>query len=347
MHWIYNHISSLNDYAPLACVLLFLFANLLIIWRLDSLSKKGVEGTVLGTLFMPFCSGMGNIVFALVLALNNGSGRDVAINCLFNNVTNLTLLIAAPILIWGMTSIGSKKTNTKKKKNKTKKTTKKQQNSDKNKTDRDHEMGRLSLVLNLVAALFFSLFVWLLAEDGSLSRMDGFALLGLFIFWQCFHVYDVKKTNLIQKKNYPKSLPLEVFLLLLSAFAVFISTDWLVNWFQTLDNATLPSSLGWLSGVLMVLPNAMLAFYYGGRDRMDVVYTSQSGDAHICIPLCIGLFAIFRPIPTEPFLQQSLLILIGLCAAHLLLIATTGRLPKVFAAIFIVLFGAFLWLGLF
>jgi cation:H+ antiporter len=327
MNWISDLITSAGWGAPYICVILFLLASVLVVWRLEKLSEKGVEGTVLGTLFMPFCSGMGNIIFAVVLALNQGDGEDVVINCLFNNVTNLTLLIGAPILIWSMSSIPKRKSQA---------------------AMREHKMGRLALALNLVAALFFSLFVWLLASDGELTRMDGFVLLALFVFWQCFHVYDVKKTNLLKKKSYPKTVPLEVVLLLIGAFAVFISTDWLVGWFQALDrgDAIPPRLLGWLSGVLMALPNALLAFYYGAKNRMDVVYTSQSGDAHICIPLCLGLFAVFHSIPTGAFMQKSLLILMGLCVAHLLFVATVGRLPRVVAALFMLAFGAFVWLGL-
>ncbi len=326
MELIHATISSLGAFAPYACIALFLLASLLVVWRLEVLSGQGVEGTVLGTLFMPFCSGMGNMVFALVLAMNKGDGEDVLVNCLFNNITNLTLLIGAPVLVWSMASIPRKKSQA---------------------AIREHKVGRLSLALNLVAALFFSLFGWLLASDGALSRPDGFVLVFLFLFWQCFHVYDVKKTNLLKKKNYPKTLPIEVVLLLAGALAVFASTDWLVKWFQTLKSETIPPGLlGWASGVLMVLPNALLAFYYGSKARMDVVYTSQTGDAHICIPLCIGLFAAFRAIPATAFLLQSLLILMGLCAAHLLLIVVLGRLPRFIAALFLAAFGYFLWAGL-
>ena len=133
----------------------------------------------------------------------------------------------------------------------------------------------------------------------------------------------------------------------MGAFWVFVSTDWLVHWFQTLESGVAsPRLLGWMSGVLMVLPNALLAFYYGSKDRMDIVYTSQSGDAHICIPLCIGIFAAFRAIPTGAFLQHSLLILMGLSAAHLLFVATVGRLPRIFSALFMAAFAVFLWVGL-
>ncbi|MEN7973443.1 MAG: sodium:calcium symporter, partial [Verrucomicrobiota bacterium] len=304
----------------------FLLASLLVVWRLEVLSGQGVEGTVLGTIFMPFCSGMGNIVFALVMGMNKGKGDDVLVNCLFNNVTNLTLLIGVPVLIWSMASIPRKKSKA---------------------AMREHKMGRLSLALNLVAALFFSLFTWLLAMDGELSRPDGIMLIALFVFWQCFHIYDVKKTNLLKKKSYPATLPVEVLLLLVGAFWVFVSTDWLVQWFQGLEGEAIPPQLlGWLSGVLMVLPNALLAFFYGAKDRMDVVYTSQSGDAHICIPLCIGIFAAFRTIATGEFLQQALFVLMGLCAVHLLFVVTLGRLPRFVAALFIAAFGWFLWAGL-
>lgn len=326
MELIFDYISSLGAIAPYACIALFMFASLLVVWRLEVLSGQGVEGTVLGTIFMPFCSGMGNMVFALVLARGKGSGDDVMINCLFNNITNLTLLIGFPVLIWSMAGI-PRATN--------------------HKAVQEFRAGRLALALNLVAAFFFSGIVWLLANDGTLSSMDGIVLIALFFFWQCFHIYDVKKTNLLKKKSYPKTLPVEVGLLLLGAFAVFISTDWLVQWFQSFESDQIsPRFLGWASGVLMVLPNALLAFYYGAKDRMDVVYTSQSGDAHICVPLCIGMFAAVQEIKMNEFIQQSLLILMLLCVAHLLFISFLGRLPRVFAALFIVAFCYFIWSGI-
>ena len=326
MDAIHHAIASLGSWGPAVCIMLFLLANLLVVWRLEVLAGQGVEGTVLGTIFMPFCSGMGNIVFALVLALGKGKGEDVLVNCLFNNVTNLTLLIGAPVLIWSMAGIPRKKSQA---------------------ALRDFRMGRLALALNLVAALFFTFIVWLLAADGELAPTDGAVLLALFFFWQCFHIYDVKKTNLLKKKAYPKTLPFDFALLLAGAFAIYASTDWLVQWFQSFDQKTLPPQLlGWASGVLMVLPNALLAFYYGARNRMDIVYTSQSGDAHICIPLCIGLFAVFRPSGTGGFFLEALLMLMGLCAAHLVLVLVLGCLPRLCAALFVAAFGWFLWMGL-
>ena len=43
---------------------LFFAASFLMIWRLGALEKNGLEGTVLGTLIMPYCSGLSNLIFA-------------------------------------------------------------------------------------------------------------------------------------------------------------------------------------------------------------------------------------------------------------------------------------------
>lgn len=318
-------IGQMGRAAPLGCLALFFLASFLVVWRLEVLSKQGVEGTVLGTLFMPFCSGIGNVVFALVMALQAGSGGDVLINCLFNNITNLTLLIGLPVLIWSMDGFPHKKGS---------------------KSVREFRIGRLSLFLNLTAGLFFTLILWALSRDGVLSFSDGVVLLASFAFCQFFHLYDVKKANLMQRKSYPKTLVLDVLLLLLGAFVVFLTIDWLVRWFGSLHLDGVPVQvLGWFSGVLMVLPNALLAFYYGARNRMDVVYTSQSGDAHMCIPFCVGLYAVFHPIRCGIFLERSLWILTALFVFHLLCVGVFGRLPRWMAALLIAAFGTFLWAG--
>ena len=53
----------------------------------------------------------------------------------------------------------------------------------------------------------------------------------------------------------------------------------------------------------------------------------------------------FHAVPTGLFLHQSLGILMGLCLLHLVFVTVAGRLPRVVAAAFVVVFGVFLWLG--
>ena len=47
---------------------LFLVASLVMIWRLEALLDHGLEGTALGTLVMPYCSGLGNLIFVALIA---------------------------------------------------------------------------------------------------------------------------------------------------------------------------------------------------------------------------------------------------------------------------------------
>ena len=81
---------------------LFIAASALMIWRLEAMSASGFEGTVLGMLVMPCCSGIGNLVFAFLLGRNGGQGAEVMTNSLVNNVTNMTLILGVPTIIWGL-----------------------------------------------------------------------------------------------------------------------------------------------------------------------------------------------------------------------------------------------------
>ena len=42
-------------------------------------------------------------------------------------------------------------------------------------------------------------------------------------------------------------------------------------------------------------------------DHAETIFTSQVGDGHICIPLCLGLYAIFQPLPLPEFMSGGLL----------------------------------------
>src|SRR5687767_5919601 len=105
-------------YVPWAFLTLFLVSSLLMIWRLESMNQNGLEGTVLGTLVMPYCSGLGNLVFAFVLGRNGGNSAEIITNSLVNNATNLTLLLGLPSLIWGLRLLASPEEKGKKKKKK-------------------------------------------------------------------------------------------------------------------------------------------------------------------------------------------------------------------------------------
>ncbi len=290
------------------------------------MSRRGVEGTVLGTLVMPYCSGMGNLIFAILIASQGGPGMEVVINSLVNNVTNLTLLLGLPALIWGLRVIGRR---------------------GKKRERQIQEINRLSLLLTIVAGIFFTGVLWALGSDGSLTRGDGMVLIGIFFFWQCFEVFDVLKSNVRKNQRFDYIILLDLFLLLLGAYGLYCSIEWLVAWIEQLDGGWLSvDNLGWLSGLLMVLPNAGMAFYYAWRSRPDIVASSQLGDGHICIPLCIGIFAVFHNTQLPDIFQASILIIMGSLVLHGLSLLFFGGIPRILGGLLSIAYGVFLFVGL-
>ena len=328
IHWI----EAKGVFAPWLFLALFLAASLLMIWRLEAMSARGFEGTVLGTLVMPYCSGMGNLIFAFILGQTNGKGSDVMVNSLVNNVTNMTLILGLPALVWGMNVVPRKKAEAKKAKV----------------GGSPQELNRLSLLLTLVAVLFFTGVVWAMGRKGHLDFSDGLVLVGLFLFWQCLHVFEVLKQNERQGKSaFGWMLPVDVALLAVGAYAIYVSTGWLVAWVSHFQNGFVSAKyLGWLSGWLMVLPNAVLAFYYGWFKRPEVVYTSQVGDAHVSIPLCLGVYALYRPMTMPAFFHIGMEILLAATAVHIFFVAILGRLPRFVGFALVAAYGYFLWKGL-
>lgn len=326
-------MEAAGPWAPWLFLLMFLAASMLMIWRLEALNASGLDGTVLGTLVMPYCSGIGNLIFAFVMAKKKDSGAEVLTNCLVNNVTNLTLLIGLPTLLWAKASSATQKTKGSKKQ--------------KQKETQERRINKLSMLLTLAAVLFFTGAVYVMAADGPINASKGLILIGLFLFWQCFHVFEVLKSNAQKNRSFGWMLPLDLLLLGVGAYGIYLSTDWLVDWTSKIHTGFISARyLGWLSGWLMVVPNGLLAFYYARRGNPEVVYTSQVGDGHICIPLCIGLFALYQPIHAQPFFQTGLSILLSTTVLHFCAIALWGRLPRLLGWLLTGAYAVFLYTGL-
>jgi len=323
--------SVLNDIViytanPLVLLAVFALANLLMIWRLHAMESKGFEGTVLGTLIMPYCSGFANLVFAFVMSSSAANGRLVIENCLVNNATNLTLILGLSAAFGGAAAAARPKTK---------------------KHAEFHRINRLNLLFTLIALFLFTGTLWALAKDGELNRYDGLVLVGLFLFWQVLHVFEILKDNIRRNKSFHWSLMIDLALIATSAYGIYFSVDHLVEWVTRADNQFFAfQKLGWFSGALMVLPNAFLALYYTHVNRQDIVLSSQVGDGHICIPMCIGLFALFNPIQVPDFFETGAIIILGAAAAHFLFVALIGRLPRLAGIGLIGGYGYFLYAGL-
>lgn len=315
---------------PLALLATFAAASFLMIWRLQAMENKGFEGTVLGTLIMPYCSGFANLVFAYVMSSSASNGGLVIENGIVNNATNLTLILGLSALFCAPAAVrnGSFKQKLKKF------------------TD-SHRINRLNLLFTLIALFLFSGTLWALAKDGVLDFYDGLVLVGLFVFWQILHVFEILKDNIRKNKPFHWSLGFDLLLIAASAYGIYFAVDHLVGWVSKAEGQFINfANLGWLSGALMVLPNAFLALYYSRIGRQDIVLSSQIGDGHICIPMCIGLFALFNPIQVPAFFQTGIFIILGAAAVHFLAIAALGRIPRFLGVGLLGGYGLFLYLGI-
>jgi cation:H+ antiporter len=340
-----DFIASLGLTHPATYLALFIAASLLMIWRLEAMADHGLEGTALGTLVTPYCSGLGNLIFVFIVARGGGAPGEVMTNCLVNNITNLTFVLGLPAVLWGLQVLAPPATASASGRAPGKRPASRSAKS--GKTDTDRRIGRLSLLLTMAAVVFFTGAVWALGRDGTLDFNDGLVLTGLFVFWQCFQVFDVLKHNVRQRVSFGAMFYVDLLVLVAGAALLYVSLDWLVAWLASQKTGFINAkNLGWLSGWLMVLPNALLALWYGCKRRADVVYASQIGDGHICIPLCLGVFALVRPLPVPVFFELGMTLLLGVALAHILFIGVLGRLPKWAGAALIGVYGWFLYAGL-
>lgn len=297
---------------PFFSLVLFMGASFLMIWRLGAMERKGLEGTVLGTLVMPYASGLSNLIFAYIMGRYSGNGKLVLENCLVNNATNLTLLIGLPAMIWGLNIFPEKR-----------------RDGFRMGPRKTHRLNHLSLLLTLLAVMFFTGALWALSRDHVLDLSDGMVLVGLFLFWQVFHVFDVLKHNIQRGRTMRWSMFVDFVLVMIGAASVFSAIERLVEWIPKSGSGWLVfDNLGWLTGILMVLPNALLAVYYARAKRADIVYSSQIGDGHICIPMCIGLFALFAQIDIPAYFNLGIITILSSCLVHLVFVSIWGRLPR-------------------
>ncbi|MFZ5522798.1 MAG: sodium:calcium symporter [Pseudomonadota bacterium] len=297
---------------PLTLLFIFIAATIIVIWRLHAMEGKGFEGTVLGTLIMPYCSGFANLVFAYVMSKSASNGGLVIENTLVNNATNLTLILGLTAILGSTTFI--------------------QNGNSRPKTKKHAEffrINRLNLLFTLIALFLFTGTLWALAKDRVLDFYDGMVLIGLFLFWQILHVFEILKDNIRKDKTIHWSIAIDLAIIAASAYCIYFAVDHLVEWVTKAEHQFFSfAKLGWFSGALMVLPNVILALYYSHIGRQDIVLSSQVGDAHICIPMSIGLFSVFNTIRVPDFFQTGIYVILGAGMIHFLSIALLGRVPR-------------------
>jgi cation:H+ antiporter len=95
----------------------------------------------------------------------------------------------------------------------------------------------------------------------------------------------------------------------------------------------------------MVMPNALIAFFYAARRRADIAFASQVGDGHICIPLCLGLAAVLNPLKVPAVFTTGLALLVGAAVVHFVCVWLAHGLPKWMGWVLVAAYGGFLAAG--
>ncbi len=155
------------------------------------------------------------------------------------------------------------------------------------------------------------------------------------------------KTNIRKKKSISSWIVFDLALVAGAVWGTYYSIDGLVAWVAEGGSGVISyNNLGVISGLLMVIPNGILAFYYSSIGRADIAYSSQIGDAHICIPMCIGIYAVFSPIKVPSSFETGILVIIGATLAHLLFLGILGRLPRIVGAALTASYAFFVFKGI-
>jgi cation:H+ antiporter len=300
-----------GDGLPWLLLALFALSICLILWRMNRIVHRAAKGSALSALLLPYCSGLGNLFLVWSLLKNEAAPKALIINAWTNNLNSLCLLLALPALIWGMNLNAHSRAK---------------------KALQKAKAQRISLSLSLVALICFSLLVWAFGHDGALNRSDGYWLVGLFLAWQCFRYYELRKENEPRKADWHPMLVIDMALILAGGFTILITVDGIVGQILAQTKGTFRADrLGLITGVLMLLPNTILALYYGWQQSAARVYCSQVGDGQISIPLSLGLFAIFEPITVPDFFANGLLFIATVALVHLICCLLLNELPKLVA----------------
>jgi len=143
----------------------------------------------------------------------------------------------------------------------------------------------------LVAVLFFTGATWVLGRGGRLDRQDGFILIGLFAFWQCFQVYDVRKHNVRRRTSFSALFYLDVGIVLVCAYGIYVSIDWLVTWLSQQHGGFVERQSSRLAQWLAHGPAQRAARLLLGLENAAPTSSTarRSATVIICIPLCLGL----------------------------------------------------------
>ena len=91
-----------------------------------------------------------------------------------------------------------------------------------------------------MALFFFTGALWALGHDGTLDFSDGLVLVGIFLFWQVLHVFDVLKYNIHQRRSLSWTIMVDALLVVALGAGILHGIDRLVAWVMALGPGVHP-----------------------------------------------------------------------------------------------------------
>ena len=302
-------------------ICLFL-ATQIVILVLNQLEKKKFSAVLLGTMITPMCTGFPNLVIG-VLGQERFQGDLVLQLNMGNNLANTSLVAGLLIFLAGPLSVQPLKGTSLKAR----------------KALRDQGLAFFFLWLGTLVCAF-------LAADGTLSRLDGLALVLIYF---CYQLLAFRRRGKVSKK-----LSLTPGFTLLVLLALGIST-WLIQFslknlgmvMDRVDSLFPGRQLGLFLGLLTVIPESFLmlrlAFKQGSLGLNGLV-----GDCLVSIPLVVGISSLIRPIPTQlvnSISEKALLpfAYLGVSMAALTMLSFSKKPVPRKVGIFFILLYAMVW----
>jgi len=262
----------------LAGVAFLLVAGEGVVLVLNTLEKHDFGSAHLGALFTPLCTGFPNLMLGIFGGTRLSGDLVLHLN-IGNNVANATLVVGLLIFLCGplVVRTGSSRADSKQ-------------------------------YFNFTLALIFlwagALLTFFTAKDGRISRLDGAALLAVYLIFQA--MLFIRRGKPPKRKRLKKTTGALCLLGLIGAALLIAFSIEAISLGLSAFQAQIPgATLGMFLGLLTVLPESFLLLRLARRNG-NLGLSGLVGDCLVSIPLVIGVATLIRPVDTAAVTSAAL-----------------------------------------
>lgn len=277
-------------------------------------SKFGISAGLIGLTVVAFGTSAPELLVSINAAMKGNS--DIAMgNVIGSNISNISLVLGISALIYPIHIIRS--------------------------------MLKLDYLATLLSAILF----YLLALNGSISRIEGifFFVLLIAFNWYFFRKLSKADGEISVEEEGLKQKPLwkSLLLILIGVLGLYFGSDILV------DNAVQISKVFGIServiGVTVIavgtsLPELVTSIIAGIKKETDIAIGNILGSNIMNILAIIGITSIIKPIPVaDAFLSQDFIWMLGLTLILYPILRTRLRISRWEGLILLAIYGAYIF----